>query len=198
MKKIFLLAVVSFLSFNLFAQIPAGNPRAGAGKGFQAPPNIGHVFGKVVDSMGKPISEASVYVLQSKFDSSAQKMKEVLLTASTTKSNGEFNFEDLPLMGIKLKITVVGFKEHQQPVAFLDPSKMAKPDQTGTASAQGTPSFSGSFDKDLGIVKLTADGSTLQGVTVTANKPMMKMDIDKKVFNVEKNIVSAGGTALDV
>ena len=27
---------------------------------------------------------------------------------------------------------------------------------------------------------------------------MMKMDIDKKVFNVEKNIVSAGGTALDV
>jgi outer membrane receptor protein involved in Fe transport len=53
-------------------------------------------------------------------------------------------------------------------------------------------------DKDLGNIKLTSDASTLAGVTVSATKPMMKMDIDKKVFNVEKNIVSAGGTALDV
>jgi outer membrane receptor protein involved in Fe transport len=198
MKKIFLLAVVSFLTANLLAQFPGGAaPAGGAGKGSQALSNIGHVFGKVVDSTGKAISEASVFVLQSKFDSTTKKMKEVLLTASTTKSNGEFNFEDLPLTGIKLKITVVGFKEYQQPVAFIDPSKMSKPSQTGTAPAQML-SVSGSFDKDLGNVKLTADGSTLQGVTVTANKPMMKMDIDKKVFNVEKNIVSAGGTALDV
>src|SRR6185503_14731019 len=28
--------------------------------------------------------------------------------------------------------------------------------------------------------------------------PLMKLDGEKKVFNVEKNIVSAGGTALDV
>jgi len=201
MKKIFLLTTITFFSFQLFAQFPGGaSPAGAAGNGFQAPPNIGHIFGKVVDSMGKPISEASVFVLQSKFDTTTKKTKEVLLTGSTTKSNGEFNFEDLPLMGVKLKITVVGFKEFQQPVAFFDPSKMPKPGQTGTTPAQGTqmPSFPTSFDKDLGTLKLTADGSTLQGVTVTASSSALKLDIDKKVFNVEKNIVTAGGTALDV
>ena len=38
----------------------------------------------------------------------------------------------------------------------------------------------------------------LQGVTVTATKPTLKMDIDKKVYNVEKDLVNAGGTAMDV
>ena len=33
---------------------------------------------------------------------------------------------------------------------------------------------------------------------VTASTPTMKLELDKKVFNVEKNIVSAGGTGLDV
>jgi len=33
---------------------------------------------------------------------------------------------------------------------------------------------------------------------VTASKPTLKLDIDKKVYNVEKDMVNAGGTALDV
>ena len=55
-----------------------------------------------------------------------------------------------------------------------------------------------SFDKDLGNLELKADAVQLQGITVTANAPTLKMDIDKKVFNVDKNIVSVGGTAVDV
>src|SRR6185436_1490671 len=54
------------------------------------------------------------------------------------------------------------------------------------------------FDKDLGNIKLEIDVKQLQTVTVTASKPTLRMDIDKKVFNVDQNIVSAGGTALDV
>ena len=38
----------------------------------------------------------------------------------------------------------------------------------------------------------------MAGVTVVGGAPSLKLDIDKKVFNVEKNIVSAGGTAVDV
>ncbi|MGI8634549.1 MAG: outer membrane beta-barrel protein, partial [Segetibacter sp.] len=55
-----------------------------------------------------------------------------------------------------------------------------------------------SFDKDLGNLQLAADARVLANVTVTTNASGLKMDIDKKVFNVEKNIVSAGGTAVDV
>ena len=54
------------------------------------------------------------------------------------------------------------------------------------------------FEKDLGNIKLNAAATQLQEVTVTASKPLMRLDIDKKVFNVEKNIVNAGGTAVDV
>jgi ferric enterobactin receptor len=54
------------------------------------------------------------------------------------------------------------------------------------------------FDKDLGNIKLQTDVKQLQSITVTASKPTLKMDIDKKTYNVEKDIVSQGGTALDV
>ncbi len=54
------------------------------------------------------------------------------------------------------------------------------------------------FDKDLGDIKLANDIKQLSTVVVTASKPTLRMDIDKKVYNVEKDIVSQGGTALDV
>ncbi len=55
-----------------------------------------------------------------------------------------------------------------------------------------------SFDKDLGIIKLKNDVTQLQSVSVVATKPLVRFDGEKKVFNVDKNIVSAGGTAVDV
>lgn len=35
-------------------------------------------------------------------------------------------------------------------------------------------------------------------MTVTASKPLLQLGIDRKIFNVDKNIVSAGGTAVDI
>jgi len=55
-----------------------------------------------------------------------------------------------------------------------------------------------SFEKDLGLVKLQNKVENMAAATVTAAPPTMRLDMDKKVFNVEKNIVSAGGTGLDV
>ena len=53
-------------------------------------------------------------------------------------------------------------------------------------------------DKDLGNIKVEADAQVLESVTVTGSKPLMQMGIDRKIFNVEKNITSAGGTGVDV
>ncbi len=69
-----------------------------------------------------------------------------------------------------------------------DPSK-GMPDFSAMASA---------FEKDLGSVKMKEDIKQLETVVITGSKPLLKMDIDKKVFNVDKNLVSVGGTALDV
>lgn len=199
MKKIFFLATVSFLTLNLFAQFPAG----GNGKGTPQAMNIGHVYGKIVDSLGKPISDASVVLLQTKFDSATKKKKEVLLKGGAATAKGEFDFDQLPMFGqLKLKITAIGYKPYEQQVSFMpkpDPNaKQTAPSGNGAPNTNAMANFMNNVDKDLGNIKLTSDATTLAGVTVSATKPMMKMDIDKKVFNVEKNIVSAGGTALDV
>jgi len=187
-----LLAAIG-LYVSVSAQMPGMAP--GNGKG-QSAPNIGHIYGKLVDSAGKPVSDASVILLQGKFDTASKKMKEVLLKGLTTKSGGEFSFEELPMFGaLKLKISATGYKSIEQNVSF----KMQMPSGGGAPKQGGDMSQAmNAFDKDLGNIKMVNDVKQLQAVTVTASKPTLRMDIDKKVYNVEKDIVNAGGTALDV
>ncbi len=174
MKKLFL-AIAIFVTAKTFAQYP------------QMPASItssGHVYGKITDADGKPVEGASVLLLNQKMDSASKKMKMILLSGLITKSNGDFDFTSVPVMGkLELRISNSGYKSMQQ-----DFSPFSKP-ASGAAP---------SFDKDLGNIKIEPDAKMLSTVTITAAPPALKMDIDKKVFNVEKNIVSAGGTAVDV
>jgi ferric enterobactin receptor len=194
MKKITLILTAFVISVSSMAQFPG----AGAGGAKQGPPSIGHIYGKIVDDNGASVSEASVVILQNRFDSASKKKKDILLKAVVTKGNGEFDFSDLPVMGpLKLKISAIGHKTIDQVVSF-----QMKP-AAGGAKPQGDPSqgmasMMNAFDKDLGNIKLSKDVQDLANVNVVSSKPLMRMDIDKKVFNVEKNIVSAGGTAVDV
>ena len=172
MKKFFIAIFVTFICSYVHAQYPAGSARPGGNA-----PAIGHVYGKIVDSTDKPMVGASVVILQSKVDSSTKKKKQILLKGVTTNGNGEFSFEGLPLFNqLQIKISAIGLKELDQNVIVLP----------------------GSTDKDLGNLKMTGDVNQLQNVTVTTSASSLKMDIDKKTFNVDKNIVSAGGTAVDV
>ena len=59
MKKITLLMSLVLLSYWASAQFPAPMP----GKGAQAVPNIGHIYGKLTDSTDKPISDASIILI---------------------------------------------------------------------------------------------------------------------------------------
>lgn len=198
MKKLLLAAGILLLTAQVHAQFPMGG--GAAGKGQQAAMNIGHMYGKVVDSLDKPLAEASVVLLQNKFDSASKKRKDVLLKAMNTNSKGEFSFDELPMFGpLKLKITAVGYKPLEQTVAFQMNMGAMKPATGANANPMaGVTALANMVDKDLGNIKMHDDAGQLQAVTVTASAPTLKMDIDKKTFNVEKNIVSAGGTAVDV
>ena len=55
-----------------------------------------------------------------------------------------------------------------------------------------------STDKNLGKIKIAQSETTLKTATVTGEKPVVELKVDKKVFNVEKNITSSGGSATDV
>ena len=182
MRKLIAIAVITIVSLRAFAQMPGGLPAGGPGK-------TGHVFGKLVDEAGKPVADASVMLLQKKMDEATKKLKDVLLKATITKSNGDFSFEDLAVTGsFTLKVSGTGFKAFETPVSF-----MSKPN--GTAPAPGSMP---SFEKDLGNIKMENDTKQLEDVTITTITPSVKLSADKKVFNVEKNIMSAGGTGVDV
>lgn len=146
----------------------------------QAPPNIGHFYGKIIDeTTSKPIENATVQLLQSITDTTSKKQKNILIATVLTSKNGDFSMDKLPVMGaFILHVTIVGFKLLTKEVAF---------DMSNTG-----------IDKDLGNIKITRDPQQLQNVTVSANKPLLELALDKKVYNVEKDISTVGGTAIDV
>jgi ferric enterobactin receptor len=197
MKRILLIMLTALGSLTIRAQFPAM-----AGKG-QSAPNLGHIYGKLVDSGGRPISDATVLLMQNKYDSVSKKRKDVLMKGISTKSNGEFSFEELPMFGtLKLKISATGYKNYEQSVAFQmrmpAGGAAAKPSSDPAQAMNAMSNMVNGFDRDLGNIKMVTDVKQLDAVTVTASKPTLRMDLDKKVYNVEKDVVNAGGTALDV
>jgi outer membrane receptor protein involved in Fe transport len=184
MRKLISALSLVFLTFTAFAQPGMGGQ--GRGNGGQMP--TGRFYGKVVDSKsGKPIEFASVQLLQNKMDTATKKRKEVVVAGMLTKANGEFSLDNVALFGpSKLKISIIGFKEYEQTVSFD-----LKPGGDMSAMLNAT-------DKDLGNVKIDIAEKVLDNVTVTAAKPGLQLGIDRKIFNVDKNLVSAGGTAVDV
>ncbi|NOT52033.1 MAG: TonB-dependent receptor [Chitinophagaceae bacterium] len=150
----------------------------------------GTMYGKLIEAKSsKPIEYASVQLIQNRFDSASKKRKDVTIAGMITKANGEFLLENVPLMGqMKLRITVVGFKPYEQNVSF-DLKRPANGDMG---------SMMGATDKDLGNIKIDIEEKTLNNVTVSASTSALKLGIDRKVFMVDKNLVSAGGTAVDV
>ncbi len=177
------------LTFNLSAQFPGGGGAARAGGQNM---NMGHFYGKVIDAAtNKPIDAASIQLLQNKFDSVSKKRKDVIVSGMLTTKKGEFSLENLSIMAsYKLVITAIGYKSIEQKPAFVLNMAGAKPgDMSSMLSA---------VDKDLGNIKMETDAQQLEGVTVTADKALLTMSIDRKIFNVEKNLASVGGTAVDV
>jgi outer membrane receptor protein involved in Fe transport len=53
-------------------------------------------------------------------------------------------------------------------------------------------------EMNLGVIKLTEDSKTLSEVQVIGQGSQMRFEIDKKVFSVDQNIASAGGSATEV
>ncbi|MEJ7586825.1 MAG: TonB-dependent receptor [Ferruginibacter sp.] len=190
MKKLFTMISLALLTRIVTAQMPQGIAPGNR----TATPNNGHIYGKILDSDGKPVSNASIMVMQKKFDSGSKKTKEILVKGMITKGNGDFDFDQLPVTAnMELKISASGLSPYNLPISFMPKSG----ESSATRPTQGNTGMP-SFDKDFGNIKLTPDTKQLQRVTVTSNTTGIKLNGDKKIFNVEKNIMSAGGTGVDV
>ena len=128
-----------------------------------------------------------------------------------TDRHGEFSLENLPILGnFRLKITAIGYKTYDQKVAFdlkgLRPGGGVAGGGGGgggdDAAAQQQMDRAmqalNAVDKDLGNIKLSEDAQTMDAAVVTASKPLITMSVDRKVYNVEKDISAQGGSGVDV
>jgi len=184
--NVFFLSAFVFTSAHLFGQFPGGN--RGGGQNM----NMGHFYGKIIDAgTNKPVEAASVQLIQNKLDSVTKKRKDQIVAGMLTDKKGEFSLENLAVMApYKLKISAIGYKPIEQKASF-------EINMGGAKSGDFSSMLSG-IDKDLGNIKMELDALQLQEVTITNNKPLLTMAIDRKIFNVEKNLTSIGGTAVDV
>ncbi|MCM5528715.1 outer membrane beta-barrel protein [Parasegetibacter sp. NRK P23] len=168
MKNLCLLVVASVYSLSLFAQPPAQD----------GPPRVkdGKLYGRITDEKTKKgIDAASVQLFIVKEQDGI--FKDSLVRGMLTKPNGDFSFEGLPLNdSLKMMLSAVGY-------AFTEYGL----NPIGATGAQ-----------DAGNIKLAPEATVLDNVTVTASRPTMQMGIDRKVFNVEKNLMATGGTAVDI
>ena len=181
---IFFIAILTQLSSN--AQYPTGGGARGAGAGA----NTGRFYGKVVDANKKGIEGITLQIKGSKFDPVSKKTTESILGTMLTATNGDFSFENLPVMGnFKLILTGVGYKKQEKQISFN-----FKP-----GAGQNMQDMMAMVDKDLGNIKIEEDVNDLKSVTVSSTaKPQFEMGIDRKIFNVDKNLLSTGQTAVEV
>lgn len=149
---------------------------------FQRPGREPGLYGKVVEGQAnKGIQGAAVQVYVTKGSANAG-FKDSMVTGMMTKPNGDFAFSNIALPdSFLVKITAVGFSETTKFVKIKQDKK----------------NLSNSY-RDLGNLKLEVAATVLGTVTVIAQKPTLSLGIDRKVFNVDKNITSAGGTAIDI
>ncbi|HEY8897920.1 MAG TPA: outer membrane beta-barrel family protein [Niastella sp.] len=149
------------------------NAQENATRNKPAAAGTGKLFGKIVDSKNnKGIDAASVQLFQ--------KTTDALAGGMLTKPNGDFDISNISITDtFRLVATAIGYAKQELIITF-DKGK------------------GGTAQKDLGNIKLVFESQYLGAVTVVAQKPALQMGIDRKTFDVEKNLASAGGTGIDV
>lgn len=154
---------------------------------------VGVFYGKVIDSItNKPIEYASTQLIGNIFDTVSNQMKSgVVIAGQLTEENGDFRLEKINVIGkYTLKISALGYKPKAIPVSFnFDMEKIKEGNLQSAMSA---------IYKDLGNIKIVSDVKQLKAVDIVSATPVFELKLDKKIFNVEKDMSVAGGTAEDV
>ncbi|MGP8215400.1 MAG: TonB-dependent receptor domain-containing protein [Bacteroidia bacterium] len=212
--KRFSISVLMFLIVSVSASAQMGGwGGGGGGSAMKSRMNSGHFYGKVVDSAtGQSIPFAAVQLTGPKWDSVSKTLKTAIIAGQLTTEKGEFSLEKIPVAGpmftpiqYTLQISSIGYKVYTKTISF-DLSKMMQKVKKMQAAQSGdnsnpTAGLEGVIDivdKDLGNIKLSSTAQQLKAVTISGEPPPMEIKLDKRVFDVTKSIVNAGGTAEDV
>jgi outer membrane receptor protein involved in Fe transport len=131
---------------------------------------LGKIKGIVTDNTTKQKVEFATIALYKQKDSS-------LVNGVVAGINGDFQLEEIPFGRYFMKINFIGYMQLVIDSIAIRPS---------------------SPEINLGQIKLKSNTAQLGEVEVSSEKSTLQLGIDRKIFNVEKSIVSEGGSASDV
>lgn len=132
--------------------------------------NIGRVYGTILDSVSnKPIEFATVTLLN-EADSS-------IVGGTVTDDKGAFAIESVPFGQFQMAITFIGYRSTKS--------------ETFSISSQNN-------SINRGKIKISSSSKTIKTFVVNGEKSDYTGGLDKRVYNVDKNIVNAGGTVTDL
>lgn len=168
MKLKYLLALSAFLCCLTFFAQPEQRP---SGRGMSS---TGRIYGKIIDEQKKGIEYAIVKVFK-EVKITSDSISSQLIGGGLSAGNGDFSVEQIPL-GVQLIVSVEALGYDTKKIPFI---------------------LEKSTEKDLGNIIIVA-GKTMDAVVIEAETPSFRLEFDKRVFDVDKNPMSAGGTAEDV
>ena len=132
-------------------------------------PKIGVITGTLIDTDTKePLPFAAVKITHT--------MSEELVTGGMTDDKGRFKIESITLGPNQVEFAYVGYKTKAQEVRL---------------GREG-------IELDLGKIGLQSSGVELNEVTVEAEREFMTNEIDRKVYDPSKLILSKTGSATDI
>lgn len=124
--------------------------------------------GKVISGKNTPVPYAAVTLMRQ--DSS-------VINGAITDDNGKFEIAPAAIGMFLVRVSGIGIK---------------------TVTKAGIIISADKPKVDLGDINVKSNATQLNEVKITDSRPLMEMGIDKKVFNVEKDLTSQGGSASDV
>ncbi len=129
----------------------------------------GKISGTVVNTEKKPVESVTVQLLKAAD-------KALVKTAITDKA-GNYAFEKIAEGNYTISFTAAGFAKQ-----LSDPISITAASPTATVAA----------------ATIASDAKSMQGVTVTAQKPFIEQKLDRTIVNVDASPSNAGATALEV
>lgn len=129
----------------------------------------GSVRGKVVDTT---TGESMPYVNVAVYDKATQKF----IKGAISDEKGLFSISGLAYGQYDVKLSYIGFTTLEKDFAVDEQHRHA----------------------NLKKLHMSEDSQTLQEVTVTAQRPAMRLEVDRKSFDVSQDISNAGQAATDV
>ena len=102
-------------------------------------------------------------------------LKDSLLGGALSSENGAFTVDRLPNGAVKVKISFIGYQAVWNQVSLQGPASI----------------------KDIGNIRIKPDPAQLNEVEIEAEKSTVMLGIDRRIYNVDKDLSTRGAMAID-